>query len=71
MTAFPIPPHQVKSGTWYYGLRCTCSRLHAICEDLFRGKTDEQHLECADSLEFSCECGTVLQANRLEKFRTP
>lgn len=71
MVAVPIPPHELKGGTWYYGMRCACSRLHALCEDLFLGKTDEQHLDCADPIEVACECGVVTRSDRLQKFKTP
>jgi hypothetical protein len=71
MVAIPIPPHELKSNTWYYGVRCACTRLHALCEDLFGGKTDEQHLDCSNPLEVACECGVVTRAMRLHKFKTP
>ena len=71
MVAVPIPPHELKANTWYYGVRCVCDRLHALCEDLFAGKTDEKHLDCADPLEVTCECGAVMQAERLHRFKTP
>ena len=71
MTAFPIPPHELKSSTWYYGVRCVCTRMHALCEDLFPGKGDEQDLQCAVPVEVPCECGAVTHADRLDKFKTP
>jgi hypothetical protein len=71
MTAVPIPPHELKSSAWYYGVRCACTRLHALCEDLFAGKTDEQHLHCSVPVAVACECGAVIHADRLDKFKTP
>ena len=71
VVAVPILPHELKSNTWYYGVHCACTRLHALCADLFGGKTDEQHLDCSDPIEVACECGVVTRANRLHKFKTP
>jgi len=71
MTVVPIPPHKLKSKTWYYGIRCACMRMHAICEDLFAGKTDESHLHAWTRLLVPCECGTVTPTDRLSKFQTP
>jgi hypothetical protein len=68
--AIPIPPHELKSGTWYYGVHCACTRLHALCEDLFGGKTAEQHLDCSNPIEVACECGVVTRTKRLYKFKT-
>ena len=70
MTAVPIPPHELKCRTWYYGARCQCMRLLALCEDLAGGKTEDEHLPLASLLAVPCECGRVVQAERLEKFRT-
>ena len=67
MTAVPIPAHEVKRHTWYYGVRCACDRLHALCEDLFAGKTDEQHFHFAVSLAVECECGKVIRTHLLQK----
>lgn len=69
MVALPIQPSELKGDTWYYGVHCACSRLHALCEDLFMGKTDEQHLDCADPVEVPCECGVVTHTARLHKFK--
>ena len=71
MVAIPIARDELKANTWYYGVHCACSRLHALCEDLFAGKGDEQHLDCSDPVEVSCECGAVTRADRLHKFKTP
>lgn len=71
MVAVPIPAHELKADTWYYGLRCACDRLHALCEDLFAGKTHELHLICAEPVEVACDCGAVVRADRLHKFKTP
>lgn len=71
MVAVPIPPPELKGNTWYYGVRCACGRLQALCEDLFAGKTDERHLDCADPVQVVCACGRVLRADRLYKFKTP
>lgn len=62
MIVIPIPPHALRSNTLYYGIRCACSRLHALCEDLFGGKTTEQHLDCSFPIEVGCECGAVMRA---------
>lgn len=69
--AIPIPPHELKSDTWYYGVHCACTRLHALCEDLFGGKTEEQHLDCSNPIEVACGCGALMRASRLHKFKTP
>lgn len=71
VVAFPIPPHELKRDTWYYGVRCACSMQHALCEDLFRGKGTEQHLDCAEPVEVACDCGALTRARRLHKFKTP
>lgn len=71
MVAIPIPSHELKGNTWYYGLRCACDRLHALCEDLFGGKIDQHYLDCGDPVEVTCECGVVTRADRLHKFKTP
>ena len=71
MVAVPIPPDELKRGTWYYGVRCTCTRRHALSADLFRGKTDEWYLDCSVPLDVACECGVVTRAERLHKFKTP
>lgn len=71
MVAVPIPAHELKSGTWYFGLRCACDRLHALCEDLFAGKGSELHLDYHEPIEVACECGAVARGNRLHKFKTP
>lgn len=68
MVAVPIPAHELKRDTWYYGVRCACRRMHALCEDLFSGKTDEQHLD--QPVEVACECGAVVRSTRLQKFKT-
>jgi hypothetical protein len=69
MTAVPIPTHQLKRNTWYYGVRCSCARLIALCEDLFEGKSDEAQLRFPVSLSVECECGAVTHVQRLQKFK--
>jgi hypothetical protein len=32
------PIHDLKPKTWYYGLRCACERLLALCEDCLRAE---------------------------------
>jgi len=71
MVLIPIPAHELKSDTWYFGVRCACARLHALCEDLFKGKTDEQYLSYSDPVEVACPCGAVTRADRLQKFKLP
>lgn len=71
MTAAPIPPHKLKNDAWYYGIRCACARMHALCEDLFNGKTEEQYLYCHVAIAVACECGAVTHADRMQKFKTP
>lgn len=70
MTAVPIPAHELKSDTWYYGVRCACERLLLLVEDYFQGKGNEQHL-AVTALEVRCECGAVNRTLLLQKFRTP
>jgi hypothetical protein len=69
VVAIPIPPEELKRDTWYYGVRCACSRMHALCEDLFSGKTDERYLDFSQAVEVACECGAVARERRLHKFK--
>ena len=71
MTVDPIPAHKLKSKTWYYGIRCVCTRFHAICEDLFEGKTGETYMDGSAALSIACPCGHTTRADRLSKFKTP
>jgi hypothetical protein len=71
MTVVPIPVQNVKSDTWYYGVRCACMRTLALCEDLFSGKTQESAMHCSPAIVIACECGKVTRADRLYKFKTP
>jgi hypothetical protein len=70
MTAVPIPAHELKSNTWYYGVRCACARLLALAEDTFAGKGDDTH-SFAVPLEVQCECGSITRTQRFQKFKTP
>lgn len=70
MTVVPIPAHQLKGRTWYYGITCECKRMHALCEDLFAGKTDDPYLYCFAPIAVACLCGRVAQAKRLCRFKT-
>ena len=67
----PIPERELKSNTWYYGFRCACSRMQALCEDLFAGKTSDAQMHCSPPIAVACECGTVTHADRLNKFLVP
>jgi hypothetical protein len=60
-----------KCNTWYYGVRCTCERFLALCEDCFAGKGNEDVLKTPTPLAVECECGAVTSARVLEKFKTP
>jgi hypothetical protein len=71
MTLVPIPTHELKHNIWYYGVRCTCARHLALCEDLFEGRDDDKHLDFPVPVEVECECGVVTRAQRLQKFKTP
>ena len=65
------PLRSVKRKTWYYGMRCACARLLALCEDCFAGKGDEQVLHLPKPLTVTCECGAVTEAHVLQKFKSP
>jgi hypothetical protein len=62
--------HDLKPKTWYYGLRCACERLLALCEDCFEGRGDELVLYVPVVLAAECGCGAVTRAQVLYKFRT-
>lgn len=64
-----VPVRQPKPRTWYYGARCACSRLLAICEDLFAGKGDDV-LQMPETIAVECDCGSVSHVLRFQKFRT-
>ena len=49
MTAVPIPPHELKRNTWYYGVKCACARLLAIAEDCFQGSGHEDIISATRS----------------------
>ena len=70
MTAVPIPAHELKSKTWYYGVRCACARLLAVAEDTFAGKGDDP-LSVAVPLEVQCDCGAITRTQLFQKFKTP
>jgi len=70
MTAVPIPPHELKRNTWYYGVKCACARLLAIAEDCFQGSGHEEH-HFGDPFEIRCDCGAVIRTKTLQKFRSP
>jgi hypothetical protein len=67
-----VPPlEDPKRNTWYYGVRCACERLLAVCEDRFQGKTDDAVLPVPISLTVQCPCGVATDAQVLQKFKTP
>jgi hypothetical protein len=70
MTAIPIPDHELKGGTWYYGVRCDCARLLALAEDCFAGRGEDLH-HSAVPFEVRCGCGAVTRAQHLHKFKAP
>ncbi len=70
MTAIPIPPHELKSATWYYGVRCACARLLALAEDCLHGRGHDEH-RSAEPYDIQCECGAVTRTHVLQKFKTP
>jgi len=59
----------LKPDTWYYGTRCPCARLLALCEDLLRGRGVEELLGPEGILAVRCECGRVSAVMRLHKFK--
>jgi len=67
----PIPAHEIKCSTWYYGVQCACQRLLAMCEDCFAGKGDEHDLHLSAPFTITCECGAVTETNVFQKFKTP
>jgi hypothetical protein len=69
MTTVPIPARDLKRNAWYYGVRCSCARFLALCEDLFMGRGSETHCLSSVPLVVECVCGTVTQAQRLRRFK--
>ena len=70
MTVVPIPRHELKPNTWYYGIQCVCTRLLALTEDCFAGRGDEPHPADIE-LSIPCECGEVIRTHLLHKLKTP
>ena len=70
MTAVPIPAHELKRATWYYGVQCACARLMALAEDCFHGLGNDEY-KSAESFEILCDCGAVIKTHTLKKFKTP
>jgi hypothetical protein len=66
-----VPIRHPKPSTWYYGVRCTCTRVLVVCEDLFAGKANEDSLQVPPGLGVKCDCGTVNRVVRFQKFKTP
>ena len=67
MTVSPL--EDPKRNTWYYGVRCECKRLLALCEDCFHGKTDDAVLPVPIPLTVQCPCGGkrwILQHDRMK-----
>ena len=60
-----------KPDTWYFGIRCKCSRWLAIAEDMFSGKGPETSLTFNTPAVVKCACGAETRAHVLEKFRHP
>jgi hypothetical protein len=71
VTVIPIPAHEIKRSTWYYGVQCACQSLLAICEDCFAGKGDERVLQLSAPFTITCECGAVIATDVFQKFKTP
>jgi hypothetical protein len=69
MTTIPIPDHELRPGTWYYGVRCGCARLLALAEDCFAGKGEDHH-QSPVPFELQCECGAVTRTQVLHKLKT-
>jgi len=69
VTVTPLP--SLKRNTWYYGVRCACQRVLALCEDVFEGRGDETQMRSPVELAVKCDCGTVTAALMLTKFKTP
>jgi hypothetical protein len=66
------PIRHPKPNTWYYGVRCACTAVLAVCEDLFAGRGDEDFLQVpAGVVHVECECGAVSHVVRFERFKTP
>jgi hypothetical protein len=70
MTALPIPPREVKTDTWYYGVRCACARLLPLAEDAFAGNGDDPH-SLAEPIEVQCPCRAIIRTQLLHKFKIP
>jgi hypothetical protein len=66
-----VPIERPKPGTWYYGMRCACTRLLALCEDLFSGNGADDLFQSPGTLAVRCECGRVSPVRRLQKFQQP
>ena len=65
-----LPPRGSQAHTWYYGVRCECKRLLALCEDCFHGKADDAVLPVPIPLTVQCPCGVANNAQILRKFKT-
>lgn len=70
MFVLPIPHHELKRDTWYYGVRCACAYLLALAEDCLSGN-GENHYRSDVPLDVRCECGEVTRTLLLHKFKTP
>jgi hypothetical protein len=60
----------IKSGAWYYGVRCDCGLQIIVHEDSSQGFGDE-FLELSRPIAVECTCGAVSRAQRFQKFKTP
>ncbi len=63
-----IPHAELRSGAWYYGVRCPCGQQIVIAEDSPRRDGDES-LELSAPLSIECACGVVIPAQRFQKFK--
>jgi hypothetical protein len=61
----------LKPKTWYYGVRCGCERLLAVCEDCFAGRFNGKPLQLPAPVTVRCECGAITSTQILENFKTP
>lgn len=64
------PLRDLKHNTWYYGIRCACQRLLAVCEDALGGNSDETVFRVPIKVSVECECGKVTEVPVLRKFKT-
>ena len=68
MTRRGMPIAELKPGTWYYDVRCACGQQIVVTDDTANDCGDE-FVELTAPIDVKCECGTVTNAKRFQKFK--